>query len=71
MWKRGKRGKTTIFPNTSRITVSRSVTVDPARDWYRSPAYRKASRHCHLGADYTAVIVEGAKPPAAATSIPE
>ena len=58
-------------PNTSRITVSRGVTVHPARDWCRSPAYQKASRHCHLGADYAAVIVEGAKPPAAATSIPE
>jgi uncharacterized protein (DUF1330 family) len=46
-------------------------TVDTARDWCRSLAYRKASRHWHLGADYAAVVVEGAKPPVAATSIPE
>jgi Domain of unknown function (DUF1330) len=44
--------------------------VDAARDWYRSPAYWKASRHRHLGADYAAAIVESAKRPAA-TSIPE
>jgi hypothetical protein len=30
-------------------------------DWYRSPAYWKASRHRHLGPDYAAVIVEGAE----------
>jgi hypothetical protein len=32
---------------------------------------RKASRHQHLGADYAAVIVESARRPAEATSIPE
>jgi len=53
------------------VTILKFDTVDPARDSYRSPAYLKASRHRHLGADYAAVIVEGAKRPAEATSIPE
>src|SRR4029077_7090673 len=37
--------------------------------WYHSRAYQNASRHRHLRADYAAIIVEGAQPPAAATPI--
>jgi hypothetical protein len=52
-------------------TFTRSSLLDAARTWYRSPAYQNASRHWHVGADYAAAIVEGVKPPAAATKISE
>jgi uncharacterized protein YbbK (DUF523 family) len=47
--------------------------ADPRHGWavVRGLGARKASRHQHLGTDYAAVIVEGAKRPAEATSIPE
>ncbi|MDD4101988.1 MAG: DUF1330 domain-containing protein [Kiritimatiellae bacterium] len=31
-----------------------------ARDWYESPAYREAREHRFKGADYRAILVEGA-----------
>jgi len=34
-------------------------TIEAAKAWYDSPAYREARQHRFLGADYRAVIVEG------------
>jgi uncharacterized protein (DUF1330 family) len=34
-------------------------TMQAARAWYDSPAYREARQHRFLGADYRAMIVEG------------
>ena len=34
-------------------------SVKEAKAWYDSPAYREVRKHRFLGADYSAVIVEG------------
>jgi uncharacterized protein (DUF1330 family) len=31
-----------------------------AKAWYSSPAYQEASKHRYVGADYSAIIVDGA-----------
>jgi hypothetical protein len=33
--------------------------IKEAKAWYDSPAYREVRKHRFLGADYSAVIVEG------------
>jgi uncharacterized protein (DUF1330 family) len=52
-------------PAVEGVAILEFATVDAARDCYRSPAYQNANRHQHLGADYTAVIIEVSKPPSA------
>jgi uncharacterized protein (DUF1330 family) len=36
---------------------------DEAQAWYESPAYQSARQHRHGGADYSAIVVEGAGGP--------
>jgi Domain of unknown function (DUF1330) len=41
-------------------SASELTVVDAVRDWYHSPGYQNGRRHRHFGADYAAIIVEGA-----------
>ena len=41
------------------VVINRFATVEAARRWYDSPAYRAARVHRQRGADYRFFIVEG------------
>lgn len=41
------------------VVILEFPTMDAARAWYDSPAYREAREHRFLGADYRAILVEG------------
>ena len=41
------------------VAILEFPTLDEAKAWYDSPAYRAAREHRFKGADYSVVIVEG------------
>lgn len=47
-------------PSVEGVVVVEFPTVEHAKTWYESPAYREAREHRFRGAEYRAVIVEGA-----------
>jgi uncharacterized protein (DUF1330 family) len=47
-------------PPVEGVVVLEFPTFDEAKAWYESPAYRQVRQHRFRGADYRAVIVEGA-----------
>jgi uncharacterized protein (DUF1330 family) len=44
------------------VVIVEFPSIDAAKAWYESPAYREAREHRFKGADYRAVIVEGLLP---------
>ena len=46
-------------PDVEGVVIAEFPTVEAAKDWYNSPAYREAREHRFRGAVYRAVIVEG------------
>jgi uncharacterized protein (DUF1330 family) len=46
-------------PQSEGILIAEFPTMEEAKAWYDSPAYRKVREHRFLGAEYRAVIVEG------------
>ena len=46
-------------PNMEGIVIVEFPTMEEAKAWYESPAYREAREHRFRGADYRAVLVEG------------
>ncbi len=42
------------------VVVLRFATMDEAKAWYSSPAYQEAAKHRFAGAEYRAILVEGA-----------
>jgi uncharacterized protein (DUF1330 family) len=49
-------------PNAEGVVIVEFPTMEEARAWYDSPAYRDARQHRFRGADYRAIFVEGVKP---------
>jgi uncharacterized protein (DUF1330 family) len=49
-------------PEVEGVVILEFPTRAEAKAWYESPAYQKAVQHRFLGADYTAVLVEGTNP---------
>jgi len=47
-------------PEMEGVVILEFPTFEEAKAWYDSPAYRKVREHRFRGADYRAVIVEGA-----------
>jgi uncharacterized protein (DUF1330 family) len=41
------------------VVILEFPSIEAARAWYDSPAYREARRARHLAADYRAFVVEG------------
>jgi len=46
-------------PGVEGVVILEFPTRAEAKEWYESPAYQKAVQHRFMGADYTAVLVEG------------
>jgi uncharacterized protein (DUF1330 family) len=46
-------------PPPEGVVVVEFPTVEAAREWYDSPAYRAAREHRFRGAEYRAVVIEG------------
>lgn len=46
-------------PQMEGAVILEFPTLEAAKAWYESPAYREAREHRFLGADYRAFIVEG------------
>jgi uncharacterized protein (DUF1330 family) len=46
-------------PGTEGVVIVSFPSVEEAKAWYDSPAYREVRKHRFLGADYRAVLVEG------------
>jgi uncharacterized protein (DUF1330 family) len=46
-------------PQVEGVVVVEFPSIEAAKKWYDSPAYRKAREHRFKGAQYRAVIVEG------------
>jgi len=46
-------------PGVEGVAIIEFPTFEDAKAWYNSPAYQEASKHRHLGGDYSAIIVEG------------
>jgi uncharacterized protein (DUF1330 family) len=46
-------------PEVEGVVILEFPTLDEAKAWYDSPAYRKVREHRFRGSDYRAVIVEG------------
>ena len=46
-------------PAVEGVVVLEFPSLDEAKKWYDSPAYRKVREHRFRGADYRAIIVEG------------
>ena len=42
------------------VVITEFASIEAAREWYDSAAYREVRRSRHLAADYRAFIVEGA-----------
>ena len=49
-------------PEVEGVVILEFPTRAEAKAWYESPAYQEAVRHRFMGADYTAIIVEGENP---------
>jgi uncharacterized protein (DUF1330 family) len=47
-------------PEVEGVVVAEFPSVEEARAWYDSPAYREAAEHRSRGAVYRGLIVEGA-----------
>ena len=47
-------------PEMEGVVIVEFPSMEEAKAWYDSPAYREAREHRFRGADYRAVIVEGA-----------
>lgn len=47
-------------PEVEGVVILEFPSFDEAKAWYDSPAYREVREHRFRGADYRAVIVEGA-----------
>jgi uncharacterized protein (DUF1330 family) len=48
-------------PDMEGVVIVEFPTLEEAKAWYESPAYREAREHRFRGADYRAVLVEGVK----------
>ena len=46
-------------PEIEGVVILEFPTIDAAKAWYNSPAYREAREHRFKGAEYRAVIVQG------------
>jgi uncharacterized protein (DUF1330 family) len=46
-------------PEVEGVVIAEFPTLEDARAWYDSPAYREAREHRFRGADYRGFIVEG------------
>ena len=46
-------------PECEGVVIVEFSTLEAAKKWYDSPAYREARLHRFQGADYRAIIVEG------------
>jgi len=46
-------------PEVEGVVIVEFPTIEDAKAWYDSPAYRAAREHRFRGAEYRAVIVEG------------
>jgi uncharacterized protein (DUF1330 family) len=46
-------------PQAEGVVIVEFPTLEAAKEWYNSPAYREAREYRFRGADYHAVIVEG------------
>ncbi|HXM13792.1 MAG TPA: DUF1330 domain-containing protein [Candidatus Eremiobacteraceae bacterium] len=46
-------------PEIEGVVILEFPTIEAAKAWYNSPAYREAREHRFKGAKYTAVIVQG------------
>lgn len=46
-------------PPVEGVVIVEFPSIEAAKTWYDSPAYREAREHRFRGADYRAVIVEG------------
>jgi uncharacterized protein (DUF1330 family) len=46
-------------PAVEGVVLVEFPTMEAAKDWYNSPAYREAREHRFKGADYQAILVEG------------
>ena len=46
-------------PQAEGVVILEFVSMEAAKAWYESPAYREAREHRFLGADYRAILVEG------------
>ena len=46
-------------PEVKGVVILEFPSLDKAKAWYDSPAYREVREHRFKGADYRAVIVEG------------
>ena len=46
-------------PEIEGVVILEFPTIEEAKVWYDSPAYREAREHRFKGADYRVVIVEG------------
>jgi uncharacterized protein (DUF1330 family) len=46
-------------PEVEGVVILEFPTLEAAKAWYGSPAYRQLREHRFRGADYRAVIVEG------------
>lgn len=46
-------------PEVEGVVVLEFPTLEAAKAWYDSPAYREVRQHRFRGADYRAIIVEG------------
>jgi uncharacterized protein (DUF1330 family) len=46
-------------PGVEGVVILEFPSVEEAKAWYESPAYREVREHRFRGADYRAVLVEG------------
>jgi len=46
-------------PEIEGMVILEFPTIEAAKAWYNSPAYREAREHRFKGAEYRAVIVQG------------
>ena len=46
-------------PDVEGVVIVEFPSIEAAKTWYESPAYREAREHRFQGAKYRAVIVEG------------
>ncbi len=49
-------------PEVEGVVILEFPSIEEAKSWYDSPAYREAREHRFKGADYRAVIIEGLSP---------
>ncbi len=46
-------------PDVEGVVIAEFPSLEASRAWHDSPAYQAASQHCHRGAVYRGLIVEG------------